>query len=92
MGERQTGTELSPKEQKRLLKKRRRVRKIILLVIEIIVLLIVLAALYVWQALNKIEKAPTSATELSASELNINEEEMSTDSIEIMKGYEYVAQ
>ncbi|MGN0345178.1 MAG: LCP family protein [Lachnospiraceae bacterium] len=91
MSKRQLETELSPREQKRLLKKKRRKRKIILLIIEIIVLLIVLAALYVWQALNKIEKAPATSTELSASELNINEEELENETIEIMKGYEDVA-
>ena len=91
MSKRQQESELSPKEQKRLLKKRRRKRKIILLIIEIIVLLIVLAALYVWQALNKIEKADTTTSELAPSDLNINEDELENETIEIMKGYEDVA-
>lgn len=91
MSKKQRESELSPKEQKRLLKKKRRKRKIILLIIEIIVLLIVLAALYVWQALNKIEKADTTTTELTPSDLNINEDELENETIEIMKGYEDVA-
>ena len=91
MSKKQRESELSPKEQKRLLKKRRRKRKIILLIIEIIVLLIVLAALYVWQALNKIEKADTHKTELTPSDLSINEDELENGTIEIMKGYEDVA-
>lgn len=91
MSKKQRESELSPKEQKRLLKKKRRKRKIILLIIEIIILLIVLAALYVWQALNKIEKADTTTTELTPSDLNINEDELENETIEIMKGYEDVA-
>ena len=91
MSKRQQESELSPKEQKRLLKKKRRKRKIILLIIEFIVLLIVLAALYVWQALNKIEKADTHKTELTPSDLSINEDELENGTIEIMKGYEDVA-
>lgn len=91
MSKRQQESELSPKEQKRLLKKKRRKRKIILLIIEIIVLLIVLAALYVWQALNKIEKADTHKSELTPSDLSINEDELESGTIEIMKGYEDVA-
>lgn len=91
MSKRQQESELSPREQKRLLKKKRRKRKIILLIIEIIVLLIVLAALYVWQALNKIEKADTHKTELTPSDLSINEDELENGTIEIMKGYEDVA-
>ena len=91
MSKRQQESELSPREQKRLLKKKRTKRKIILLIIEIIVLLIVLAALYVWQALNKIEKADTHKTELTPSDLSINEDELENGTIEIMKGYEDVA-
>ncbi len=91
MSKKQQESELSPKEQKRLLKKKRRKRKIILLVIEVIVLLIVLAALYVWQALNKIEKSDTPASDLDAADLNINEDELGEETIEIMKGYEDVA-
>ena len=91
MSKRQQESELSPREQKRLLKKKRRKRKIILLIIEFIVLLIVLAALYVWQALNKIEKADTHKTELTPSDLSINEDELESGTIEIMKGYEDVA-
>lgn len=91
MSKRQQERELTPKEQKRLLKKKRRKRKIILLVVEIIVLLIVLAALYVWQALNKIEKADPSSSKLDAADLNINEDELEEETIEIMKGYEDVA-
>ena len=84
MSKRQQESELSPREQKRLLKKKRRKRKIILLLIEFIVLLIVLAALYVWQALNKIEKADTHKTELTPSDLSINEDELENGTIEIM--------
>ena len=91
MSKRQQESELSPREQKRLLKKKRTKRKIILLIIEFIVLLIVLAALYVWQALNKIEKADTHKTELTPSDLSINEDELENGTIEIMKGYEDVA-
>ena len=91
MSKKQRERELTPKEQKRLLKKKRRKRKIILLVVEIIVLLIVLAALYVWQALNKIEKADPSSSKLDAADLNINEDELEEETIEIMKGYEDVA-
>ena len=91
MSKRQQESELSPREQKRLLKKKRTKRKIILLIIEIIVLLIVLAALYVWQALNKIEKADTTSPDLTPSDLNINEDELENETIEIMKGYEDVA-
>ena len=91
MSKRQQERELTPKEQKRLLKKKRRKRKIILLVVEIIVLLIVLAALYVWQALNKIEKSDPSSSKLDAADLNINEDELEEETIEIMKGYEDVA-
>ena len=53
---------LDPREQKKLLKKKRKKRKIILLVVEVLVLLIVLGMLYVWQALNKIEKDPPANT------------------------------
>ena len=91
MGKRQLESELTPKEQKRLLKKKRRKRKIILLVVEIFVLLIVLGALYVWQALNKIEKADNSVTDLSPGNLSINEDELGKETIELMKGYEDVA-
>ena len=91
MSKKQQEAELSLREQKRLLKKKRKKRKIILLVIEIIVLLIVLAALYVWQALDKIEKSDTPSSKLDAADLNINEEELETETIEIMKGYEDVA-
>ena len=56
MSKKNRQSELSPREQKKLLKKKRKRRKIILLVVEVIVLLIVLGMLYVWQALNKIEK------------------------------------
>ncbi len=89
MSKRQRETELSPKEQKLLLKRRRRKRKIILLVMEVFVLLIVLGALYVWQALNKIEKAPTGE-KLEPSDLSINEE-MDDGTMEILQGYEDVA-
>ena len=89
MSKRQRETELSPKEQKLLLKRRRRKRKIILLVMEVFVLLIVLGALYVWQALNKIEKAPTGE-KLEPSDLSINEE-MDDETMEILQGYEDVA-
>ena len=91
MGKRQLESELTPKEQKRLLKKKRRKRKIILLVVEIFVLMIVLGALYVWQALNKIEKADNSVTDLSPGNLSINEDELGKETIELMKGYEDVA-
>lgn len=92
MSKRHQEIELSPKEQKRLLKQRRRKRKLILLVIEIILLLIVLGMLYVWQALNKIQKQPTtSSSDWTPSELNINEEELDEETVEIMKGYEDVA-
>lgn len=84
-------SELSPKEQKRLLKKKRRKRKIILLIIEVIVLLIVLAALYVWQALDKISKPEDTSSGLSATDLNINENELEEETIELMKGFEDVA-
>ena len=84
-------SELSPKEQKRLLKKKRRKRKIILLIIEVIILLIVLAALYVWQALDKISKPQDTASDLSSTDLNINENELEQETIELMKGYEDVA-
>ena len=84
-------SELSPKEQKRLLKKKRRKRKIILLIIEVIILLVVLAALYVWQALDKISKPQDTTSDLSASDLNINENELEEETIELMKGYEDVA-
>ena len=89
MSKRQRETELSPKEQKLLLKRRRRKRKVILLVMEVFVLLIVLGALYVWQALNKIEKAPTGE-KLEPSDLSINEE-MDDETMEILQGYEDVA-
>lgn len=89
MSKRQRETELSPKEQKLLLKRRRRKRKIILLVMEVFVLLIVLGALYVWQALNKIEKAP-AGEKLEPSDLSINEE-MDDETMEILQGYEDVA-
>jgi len=91
MGKRQQGDELSPREQKQLLKKKRRKRKIILFVIEIIVLLIVLAALYVWQALNKIEKSPVDKKDPTPEDLSINDKELNDETIEIMKGYEDVA-
>ncbi|MCI5827544.1 MAG: LCP family protein, partial [Lachnospiraceae bacterium] len=90
MSKRQQEKALSPKEQKRLLKKKRKKRKVILLIIEVIVLLIVLAALYVWQALNKIQKDDPGA-DLSAGDLNINEDELGDETIQIMKGYEDVA-
>lgn len=90
MGKKRQDTELSPKEQKRLLKKKRRKRKIILFIIEIFVLLIVLGALYVWQALNKIEK-PDSSTKIEPGDLSINDDELDDETIEIMKGYEDVA-
>ena len=90
MSKRQQEKALSPKEQKRLLKQKRKKRKVILLIIEVIVLLIVLAALYVWQALNKIQKDDPGA-DLSASDLNINEDELGDETIQIMEGYEDVA-
>ncbi|MBO5246681.1 MAG: LCP family protein, partial [Eubacterium sp.] len=92
MSKRHQEIELSPKEQKRLLKQRRRKRKLILLVVEIFLLLIVLGMLYVWQALNKIQKQPTtSSSDWTPSELNINEEELDEETVEIIKGYEDVA-
>lgn len=90
MSKKQQKPELSSREQKRLLKKKRRKRKIILLIIEVLVLLIVLAALYVWQALNKIRKDDPSST-LNAADLNINEDELDDNTIALMKGYEDVA-
>lgn len=90
MSKKQQKPEPSAREQKRLLKKKRRKRKIILLIIEVLVLLIVLAALYVWQALNKIRKDDPSST-LDAADLNINEDELDDNTIELMKGYEDVA-
>ena len=91
MSKRQREAELSPREQKRLLKRKRRKRKIILFIIEIIVLLIVLAALYVWQALNKIDKGSSGSTKPSDGDLSINSEELGDETIEIMSGYEDVA-
>jgi LCP family protein required for cell wall assembly len=91
MGKKQREAQLTPKEQRALLKKKRRKRKIILLIIELIVLLIVLAALYVWQALNKIEKAPGSSSDLNPEDLSINEDELDDETLELMKGYEDVA-
>lgn len=91
MSKRQQEAELSPREQKRLLKRKRRKRKIILFIIEIIVLLIVLAALYVWQALNKIDKGSSGSTKPSDGDLSINSEELGDETIEIMSGYEDVA-
>lgn len=89
---RNTVTEgLDPREQRMLLRKRRRRRKIILLIVEFILLLVVLAALYVWQSLNKIEKAPSTSHSLKPEELYINEEEIAEESVQIMKGYEDVA-
>lgn len=82
---------MSPREQKRLLKRKRRKRKIILFIIEIIVLLIVLAALYVWQALNKIDKGSSGVKNPSNGDLSINAEELGDETIEIMSGYEDVA-
>ena len=90
MSKRQKERELSPREQKQLLKKRRRKRKIILLVIEVFVLLIVLGALYIWQALNKIEKAPDTS-KLEPGDLSINGDEIPEETMEILKGYEDVA-
>lgn len=83
--------ELTPREQRMILKKRRRKRKLILLILEILLLLVVLGMLYVWQALNKIEKDPTSSTTLNPSDLHINEEELTKETVEIMSGYEDVA-
>lgn len=91
MSKRQREAELSPREQKRLLKRKRRKRKIILFIIEIIVLLIVLAALYVWQALNKIDKGSSGVKNPSNGDLSINAEELGDETIEIMSGYEDVA-
>lgn len=91
MSKRYQDSDLSPKEQKRLLKKKRRKRKIILFVVEIIVLLIVLGMLYVWQALNKIDRGSETPKDLTSSDLSINEEELDDETIEIMKGYEDVA-
>lgn len=91
MSKRYQDSDLSPKEQKRLLKKKRRKRKIILFVVEIIVLLIVLGMLYVWQALNKIDRGSETPKDLTSSDLSINEEELDEETIEIMKGYEDVA-
>ncbi len=88
MSRRQKETELSPKEQKLRLKKKRRKRKLILFVVEVFVLLIVLGALYVWQALNKIEKAPKASVE--PGDLSINDD-MDDETKAILKGYEDVA-
>lgn len=79
--------ELSPKEQRRLLKRKRRKRKLILLIVEIILLLIVLGVLYVWQSLDKIERAPA----LEPEELHVNEEELEEETLEVLKGYEDIA-
>lgn len=83
--------ELTPREKRMILKRRRRRRKVILLLVELLLLLIVLGALYVWQTLNKIEKAPTSSNTLNPSDLHINEDELSEETVELMKGYEDVA-
>ncbi len=91
MSKRYQDSELSPKEQKRLLKKKRKKRKIILFVVEIIVLLIVLGMLYVWQALNKIDRGSERPADLTADDLSINEDELGEDTMEILKGYEDVA-
>ena len=83
---------LDPREQKKLLKKKRKKRKIILLVVEVLVLLIVLGMLYVWQALNKIEKDPPANTNDNTQEdMTTNEDQLEDETIEIMKGYEDVA-
>lgn len=91
MSKRYQDNHLSPKEQKRILKKKRRKRKIILFVAEMLVLVIVLGALYVWQALNKIEKDTGSSSDLAAGDIVNNENELDQETIEIMKGYEDVA-
>ncbi len=78
--------------QRRQLKQKRKKRKIILLIVEAIVLIIVLGLLYVWQALNKIEKEPAaSVTGEVETELGNNEEQLADETVELMKGYEDVA-
>lgn len=91
MSKKNQQSELSPREQKKLLKKKRKRRKIILLVVEVIVLLIVLGMLYVWQALNKIEKDTPSAADGIQQDVSNNENELNDETVEIMKGYEDVA-
>ncbi len=89
MSKRSAKPALDPREQKKLLKKKRKKRKIILLIVEAIVLIIVLGLLYVWQALNKIQKEPTDT--IDSGELANNEEELDDETVEILKGYEDVA-
>lgn len=91
MSKKNPQSDLSPREQKKLLKKKRKRRKIILLIVEILVLLIVLGMLYVWQALNKIEKEPSSINGEVTTDVSNNEEELNQDTVEIMQGYEDVA-
>lgn len=91
MSRRNVDSSLSPKEQKRLLKKKRRKRKIILFVIEVIILLIVLGMLYVWQALNKIDRGSETPSDLTPGDLSINEDELDDETLQILKGYEDVA-
>lgn len=91
MSKKNPQSDLSPREQKKLLKKKRKRRKIILLIVEILVLLIVLGMLYVWQALNKIEKEPSNINGEVTTDVSNNEEELNQDTVEIMQGYEDVA-
>ncbi len=91
MSKKNPQSDLSPREQKKLLKKKRKKRKIILLVVEVLVLLIVLGMLYVWQALNKIEKEPANIQGDTSTDMSNNEDELAEDTVEIMKGYEDVA-
>jgi len=91
MSKKNPQSDLSPREQKKLLKKKRKRRKIILLIVEILVLLIVLGMLYVWQALNKIEKEPSNIKGEVTTDVSNNEEELNQDTVEIMQGYEDVA-
>lgn len=91
MSRRNVDSSLSPKEQKRLLKKKRRKRKVILFVIEVIILLIVLGMLYVWQALNKIDRGSETPSDLTPGDLSINEDELDNETLQILKGYEDVA-
>lgn len=91
MSKKNPQSDLSPREQKKLLKKKRKRRKIILLIVEILVLLIVLGMLYVWQALNKIEKEPSNINGEVTTDVSNNEGELNQDTVEIMQGYEDVA-
>ncbi len=91
MAKKYDGDEPLSKEQMRRARKKRRIRKVILLVAELIILLIVLAALYVWQALDKIDKEEVNKPDIAPSDIGINENEMSQETMDIMNGYEDVA-